>query len=327
MEPAPKMARRSDRAGSKAISSYLLGVDGGGTKTEAIVVDGSLSIMGRGLSGASNPLRVGMDQAASNIRRAVLEAAQEAGIKLKDVAVACVALAGISHPVHFQMMREALDRALRVKKLQLTTDARAALAGALDAGPGVVVIAGTGSIAFGINSQGQEARSGGWGYALGDEGSGYDIASRALRAVVASFDGRLQETLLTDLICRKLGVKEVADLPTVIYDKRRAWMEIAELAKLVTEAARRGDQVAISILAEAGRELGCLARSVIEKLNMRRESFRVAYVGGVFSAGRYLLDPFAELVRRVAPGAQIGPPLASPVIGAAKLASAHQPEL
>lgn len=326
MEPPPKLARRSNRAASRAVSSYLVGVDGGGTKTEAILVDGSLRIMGRGLSGASNPLRVGTDQAVSNIKRAISQAAEGAGIKLKDVAAACVALAGISHPIHFQMVKEALDRALRMKNLQLTTDARAALAGALDGSPGVVVIAGTGSIAFGINSQGQEARSGGWGYALGDEGSGYDIASRALRAAAASFDGRLQETLLKDLICRRLGVTTVADLPTVIYNKP-ASMEIAELAEVVTEAARLGDQVAISILAEAGRELGRLATSVIEKLGMQRESFRVAYVGGVFNAGRYLLDPFAESVRRVAPHARIGPPLASPVIGAAKLASALQPEV
>ena len=134
-------------------------------------------------------------------------------------------------------MKDALDRSLGLEKLELVTDARAALTGALDGKPGVIVIAGTGSIALGLNEAGGDARSGGWGPTFSDEGSGYDIARQALKAVAASFDGRSSETLLTKMICKELGIEKPSDLPSVIYSEDAKPAQIASLAKLVSQAA------------------------------------------------------------------------------------------
>ncbi|MCI0489184.1 MAG: ATPase [Blastocatellia bacterium] len=299
---------------------YLLGVDGGGTKTHAVITDAESCVVGEGVSGASNPIRVSLDVAISHIESAIRDACAQAGIKPGEISSACIALAGINHPTHYHAMDEALRRALDTARLYLVADAHAALAGALDGRPGIIVIAGTGSIAMGMNPAGVIERSGGWGPTLGDEGSGYDIARRALRAVAASFDGRERQTVLTQRICDRLGIASAADLPGVIYRSDRESVEIAGLARLVTEAADEGDRVARDILAEAGCELAELAVSVIEKLELQSEPFRVACVGSVFNSGEHILKPLRESVSRIAPGAEIGSPIHPPAIGAVKLA-------
>jgi N-acetylglucosamine kinase-like BadF-type ATPase len=299
---------------------YFLGIDGGGTKTQAIITDAFCRVIGAGASGASNPLRAGLGEAVSHIERAVREAASGAGIKLEQITSGCAAIAGINHPIHYHTMKDALGDTLGLDNLYLATDAQAALEGALDGRQGVVVIAGTGSIAMGVNALGQQARAGGWGPTLGDEGSGYDIARRALRAIAASFDGRFQETVLSERFCRKLGIASSADLPGVIYNSDSEPVEIASLAKIVAEAAREGDEVACDILREAGRELANLAVSVIERLGLRSDQFRVACVGSVFKSGEVVLSSLRDGVRAVARGAEIGPPLFPPTIGAVKLA-------
>lgn len=299
---------------------YFLGIDGGGTKTQAVIADGQCRVVGEGFSGASNPLRVGLEEAISHIDGAVHEACAQAGVELSDISSACAAIAGINHPIHYDTMRAALGRVLPVQNLQMVTDARAALAGALDGRPGVVIVAGTGSIAMGINEAGLEARSGGWGPTLGDEGSGYDIARRALKAIASSFDGRSPQTILTERVCHRLHIANTTDLPGVIYNSDSEPVEIASLAELVDAAAREGDEVSRSILSEAGEELARLAISVIKRLGLQADPFLVACVGSVFKSGDVVLKPLREAVLSVAPRAEFGPPLFPPTLGAVKLA-------
>lgn len=299
---------------------YFLGIDGGGTKTHAVITDSSSRVIGEGFSGAANPLRVGLAEAVSHISQAVSDACAQAGIELSNIGSACAGIAGINHPIHYHTMKDALDEALHVAGLELVTDARAALEGALDGKPGIVVIAGTGSIVIGVNQDGKQARAGGFGPTLSDEGSGYYIAQQALKAVVSSFDGRSPQTTLCDLICNRLGVASPSDLPGVIYNSDAEPVEIASLAELVDEAAREGDEVARQILTSAGRELGRLAASVIEKLGLHSSAFHIACVGSVFRSGEVVLEPLREAVLSAAPRAEIGPPLNPPAIGAAKLA-------
>ena len=303
-----------------ARKKHLLGIDGGGTKTHAVITDSSCRVIGEGFSGAANPLRVGLEDAVSHIDQAVADACAQAEIEIGDIDSACAAIAGINHPIHYHTMKDALDEALHIAGLELVTDARAALEGALDGKPGVVVIAGTGSIAIGLNEAGEQARAGGFGPTLSDEGSGYYIAQRALKAVVSSFDGRSPKTRLAESICNRLGVASPSDLPGVIYNSDSEPVEIAPLADLVDEAAREGDEVARQILTAAGSELGRLAASVIEKLGLSSRPFRVACVGSVFRSGEVVLKPLRDAVLSVAPQAEIGPPLYPPAIGAAKLA-------
>ena len=304
----------------RANERYFLGIDGGGTKTHAVITDASCRVIGEGTSGASNPLRAGLRDAVAHVECAVAEAAAAARVKPGQITSACAAIAGINHHIHYHTMKDALDHALGLDDLQLVTDARAALEGALDGRPGVVIIAGTGSIAMGVNAAGQQARSGGWGPTLGDEGSGYDIARRALRAIAASFDGRSRPTVLSERFCHRLGIASAADLPGVIYNSDSEPVEIASLAELVAEAAREGDEVACEILREAGRDLGALAASVVARLGMQSAQFRVACVGSVFKSGEGVWSSLRQTIGAVAGGAEIGPPLFSPTIGAVKLA-------
>ena len=299
---------------------YFLGIDGGGTKTHAIIADAFCRVIGEGTSGASNPLRAGLRDAVAHIECAVAEAAAAARVKLEQITSACAAIAGVNHPIHYHTMRDALNHALALDNLQLVTDARAALEGALDGRPGVVIIAGTGSIAMGVNAEGHQTRSGGWGPTFGDEGSGYDIARRALRAIASSFDGRARPTVLSERFCRRLGIASTADLPCVIYNSDSEPVEIASLAELVAEAAHEGDEVACEILREAGRELAGLAASVIERLGMQSNEFRIACVGSVFKSGEVVQVSLRQAIRAVATRAEVGPPLFSPTIGAVKLA-------
>ena len=299
---------------------YYLGIDGGGTKTHAVITDSQCRVAGEGFGGAANPLRIGLEEAVLHVEQAVADACAQAGIDLRDIDSACAAIAGINHPIHYHTMKDALDEALQVAGLDLVTDARAALEGALDGKAGVVIIAGTGSIAIGVNGEGRQARAGGFGPTLSDEGSGYYIAQQALKAVVSSFDGRSPKTTLAERICNRLGVADPSDLPGVIYNSDSEPVDIAPLAELVDEAAREGDEVACQILTAAGAELGRLAASVIDKLALHSIAFRVACVGSVFRSGEIVLEPLRGAVLSVAPYAEIGPPLHPPAIGAVKLA-------
>ncbi|MFL6212796.1 MAG: BadF/BadG/BcrA/BcrD ATPase family protein [Blastocatellia bacterium] len=321
-EPAATPRFSHSVSNSIANAPCFLGIDGGGTKTHAIITTASYKIIGEGFSGASNPVRVGFDTAVANINQAIKQACEQSHITPHDITAGCAAIAGISHPIHYHTMRKALDARLRMNHLELVTDARAALEGALDGRQGIVLIAGTGSIAMGMNEARQVERSGGWGPTLGDEGSGYDIARQALKAVAASFDGRAPRTVLTERICRELGITSAKDLPGVIYNNEAASTQIASLARLVADTATQGDAVARQILAQAGRDLGELAVSVIRKLNLESVAFRVAYVGSVFKAGECVLEPLRDAVLKVAPRAEVSPPLRSPEIGAVKLAQA-----
>jgi N-acetylglucosamine kinase-like BadF-type ATPase len=308
------------RENRDAHKTYFLGIDGGGTKTQAIITDANFKIIGEGKSGASNPHRVGFKEAVANILLATDKALKDAGLELTDITAACAGIAGVSHPIHYHTMKDALDRSLDLERFELVTDARVALTGALDGNPGVIVIAGTGSIALGVNEDGKDARSGGWGPTFSDEGSGYDIARQALKAVAASFDGRSSATLLTKMVCKELGIEKPSDLPGVIYSEDAKPAQIASLAKLVSEAAQQGDEVAQEILEQAGRELGQLAVAVIERLAMQQLSFQVACVGSVFNSGDFVLASFRRTILSVAPNAKIGEPIYPPTIGAAKLA-------
>jgi N-acetylglucosamine kinase-like BadF-type ATPase len=303
----------------------FIGVDGGGTKTSAVVIDNQVRVLGEGRAGASNPIVVGLDSAVQAVSTAIRSALSAANLSIKQVSFAYLGIAGIEHPDGYKSALEALKASLPDLNFELGTDARVALAGATDLQPGVAIISGTGSIAFGRNAMGNEARSGGWGSAIGDEGSGYYVARRGLNAVAKAFDGRGPKTLITDLLREQAGIFTAADLQRLIYYPFANNSKIASYNRFVVEAARAGDPVAREILSDAGRELGMAVTAVIESLGMQSDSFPVAYIGGNFQAGELLLAGMRSYINKIAPQARIQPPLYSPVVGAAKLAMAHRP--
>ena len=300
----------------------VLGVDGGGTKTRAIITDAGDHVLGEGLAGPSNPLRVGISNAAAAIRDAVDKACAEAHVQRADLVAAEVGLAGVRREDVRLRMREALS-GLGIHSIEVVTDADIALFGATDGEPGLVIIAGTGSVCCGSNDQRKHFCAGGWGPLVGDEGSGSWMARKALQAVAQAKDGRGRETALTDAACSYFNVTTTDELLFAIYAPSMTNDRIAGLARHVIEAARKGDEIAREIVLSAGRELGLAAAAVIRKLRMGRGAFQVAYVGGVFAAGDLLLDPLREEVKRVAPEAYFAPPQLTPAVAAARMAREH----
>ena len=307
--------------------TYYIGVDGGASKTAALLIDGDSKQLGRGLAGPSNHLRVGIEEATRNIERAVNIALVEAGIAIKDIEYAYCGIAGSDHPRHRQDVIDALKIFFPRGNFIVDTDARVALTGAVGFGAGVVIISGTGSVAFGRNATGAEARAGGWGPTLGDEGSGYWIAREGLAAVVRAHDARGFTTRMTDLICAEYGMCNAEELPRFVYAATTHADDIARYGKVVIEAALEDDDVAREILARAGAELVECVIAVARKLHMLDSDFPVAYVGGAFNAGELLLSPMRLRLQRDAPGATLIQPKHSPVEGAAMMAqrAATQP--
>ncbi|HEV2801318.1 MAG TPA: BadF/BadG/BcrA/BcrD ATPase family protein [Pyrinomonadaceae bacterium] len=298
----------------------VLGVDGGGTKTQAVITDEEGQALGTGLAGPSNPLRVGVSSAAAAVREAVDRACAEADVRRADIASAQVGLAGVRRADLKEVMADALRRALGINHLAVVTDADIALYGATNGKPGLVLIAGTGSICCGKNARRRHVCAGGWGPLAGDEGSGSWIGRRALQAVAQATDGRGEATNLDEAACRYFNVASPEDLSLAIYAPSMTNERIAGFARHVIEAAEGRDAVAAAIIADAGRELASMACTVIRKLRMERERFQVAHVGGVFSAGELVLAPLRAGIKRLAPQAFLAPPQLSPALAAATMA-------
>jgi N-acetylglucosamine kinase-like BadF-type ATPase len=298
----------------------VVGVDGGGTKTEAVIMDANQRVIGEGRSGPSNPLRVGLAGAAAAVRESIDNACAMAKLRRSDLVAAEIGLAGARRHELRERMREMLT-ALGIGEIEVVTDADIALYGATDGAPGLVVIAGTGSICCGINSRGKSFCAGGWGPISGDEGAGAWLVRRALRAIAYASDGRGPTTMLTELACAYFHVTTADDLTTAIYAPTITNERLAGFGKDVVEAAKRKDPIALDIVTEGGRELGLAAVAVIRRLQLEKERFQIAYVGGVFRAsGDLVLNPLRVEVKKIAPRAYFEPPHFAPAVAAARMA-------
>jgi N-acetylglucosamine kinase-like BadF-type ATPase len=299
--------------------TYFLGVDGGASKTAALVTDGDGKRLGDGTAGPSNHLRVGIETAARNIERAVNKALVAADVASREINWAYCGIAGADHPAHREEVVDSLQVFFPRGNFTVDNDARIALTGAIGFGAGVVVIAGTGSVAYGRNGDGTEARAGGWGPTIGDEGSAYGIARVAMAAIVRAFDGRGPHTKLVDLLREEYKMAP-DELPRFVYATTTHADDIARFTKVVIGAARAGDAIATSILEDAGRELALAAAAVARRVGLTDHPFPVSYVGGAFNAGDLLLDPMRETLRTEAPTSKIEAPINTPVEGAAMMA-------
>jgi N-acetylglucosamine kinase len=297
---------------------YMLGIDGGGTKTIALAADFQGNVLGRGISGASNYQIVGLDRAIAALKEASEAAMAAAGIDRFEVA--CFGLAGVGRESDRDLLLPAIRELGLADEIILEHDAAIALAGATACQPGVVVLAGTGAMAFGMNSSGETKRAGGWGNVLADEGSAYYIGRRALAAACRAYDGRGSETALVSVLMEHFGLDQFTDIVRKIYGEEASPQKMASLAPLVSQSAEAGDRVAAEILRDAAEELALAASAVIKGLNMEDEEFQVAASGSVFMAGELLLTPFAESVKSIAPGAKVTAPRFEPAMGAVFLA-------
>jgi N-acetylglucosamine kinase-like BadF-type ATPase len=298
----------------------VVGVDGGGTKTHAVILDLEWNLLGEGIAGPSNPLRVGVVKAAAAVREAVDKACDVANLRRTDLVAAQVGLAGVRRPELRARMRDALKN-LSTGAVVVVGDADIALHGVTEGEPGLIVIAGTGSICCGTNARGKQACAGGWGPIAGDEGGGAWIARRGLRAIAHATDGRGPATSLSDAACSYFHVTNPDDLSTAIYAPSITNESLAVFGKFVIQAAKTKDRVAREILVEAGKELGLAATAVIRNLKLERQTFPVGYVGGVFaSSGELVLSHLRAAVVKTAPHAHLTPPKFPPAVAAARMA-------
>ena len=291
----------------------FLGVDGGQSSTTALVGDETGRVLGAGTGGPCN--HVGAAEGREKLTRAVEEcvgkACAQAGLDPRAVrfAAACFGVSG--GPADKQALLAAI---LPADVLLVTTDAAIALAGATAGEPGIITIAGTGSIAFGRNAAGQSARVGGWGHIFGDEGGGFDISRQALRAALRHEEGWGAPTTLTRILLDAAGAADANDLLHRWYTDEWPRARVARLAPLVDRAAAEGDAVAREIIERAAGQLAVLTASVRAQLWQPGEAVRVAYVGGVFRS-RLLLERYRMLVEREE-GSRSGPPVYGPAAGA-----------
>jgi len=243
------------------MSDLMLGIDGGGSKTLAIIVNEQGQELGRGQAAGSNHSNIGLEAALHNLHHAAQEAAEMVGCRL-PVSKAWIGLAGVDRPVDYERIFPHMQ--MLADSVRLTNDAELGLS-ALENAIGIVIIAGTGSIVLGCDARKQVRRAGGWGYLLGDEGSGYYLGSQALQAALRAADGRDQPTILLDLILRHWNLKTHTEIIDQVY-KTEGTAHIAQLASCVFQAVRQGDIVAQKIMQQAAAELSLAVQAVCTQL-------------------------------------------------------------
>lgn len=299
---------------------YVIGVDGGGTKTTAAVVGDELGPVGQATTGPSNHRSAGTETAAVNIATAIRDALHNADVALSDVAAICLCLSGFDTDLDLPVPQRAM-RALGFDgPTIMENDVVGAWAGATAVQPGIVIIAGTGSTGLGMNAQGELWRTDGWDYVLGDFGSGYDIGREAIRAAMKSLDGRAPSTLLTAKLGKEYSVRDAEAMRRLVDSSVFGKFEIAAFAIQVSAAAEEGDVTARDILANAGRELAEQAVAIVHQLRMADTEFPLATVGSVFKSAPWVTEPFRRAISQMATGVHFQAPLHPPEVGAAMLA-------
>ena len=267
--------------------NYIVGVDGGGTKTLALLGNLDGNVLARGVSGPSNYNAIGFDAACSSLESAINSARKDYP---GEISALCLGLAGAGRTEDIERFQNWAIHTFPKTAVKVVSDAEILLMACASPGPALALICGTGSIVYGRSVTGELIRAGGWGYLFGDEGSGYAIGSAALRAVMRAHDVRGPKTLLSALVLQRYDLRTPPELVHKIYRGDSPHLEIASLAVLVEQAAGQGDSVAIAILEESSRELAETIAAVYSKLGM--SIVPLVITGGTILKGRYLMKAF-----------------------------------
>ena len=299
---------------------YYLGIDGGGSKTACAVGDDSRALA-RVATGPSNIVRVGEQRARESLQQGVRQACAAAGITPLQIAGTCVGGSGAGRTELANIVR-AILRELLTTPVVVVGDMEIALEAAFDAGPGVIVIAGTGSIAYGRNSEGIAARAGGWGFAIGDEGSAHWIGRSAISAVLRANDENSEavsgnrKSSLADALCEVWQVGSLLELARLANANPPP-----DFATLFPVVVSSSDDLAQRVLAHAGTELARIASIVMRRLfGAGGGKVQVAMTGSVFRHGTRVRETFYNEVRRLDGRAEMIPNVVDPVEGALRMA-------
>ena len=298
------------------MAELILGIDGGGSKTRAMVAGRAGMILGVGTAGTSNYQSAGFAAATAALREAIAAALSQAHLDPQTpIVAACFGLAGVGRPADRILFQNWLDDDPIAQHQIVVNDAELVLAAGTAEGWGVALICGTGSICFGKAPHGKTARAGGWGYLLGDEGSGYAIALHALRLATQTADGRAAADGLLSAVLRHWNLDEPSQLISHIYRPEVSRTEIATLARRVIDLAGAGDQDARGIVDAAAKELARLVSAVGHRLSLVEPP--VALGGGLLGANSCLR---IRLLQQA--GVPLGPVeyVGDPAVGALVLA-------
>jgi glucosamine kinase len=303
--------------------AHFLGIDGGGSKTSCLIGD-ETSILGGGTSGGSNPVRVGEAQARDALATAIRQACVAAKLRPSQIQNSCIGLAGAARPEIRDRMGAFLAE-LVPGEIEIVGDMVIALEAAFGSASGLVVIAGTGSMAYGRNSRGETARAGGWGFAISDEGSGHWIGRATMAAAMRALDRAGEQDQTGDANGSRLeklmkswqvGTRE----QLVLAANATPPPDFAALFPTVLSMADQADPIARTVLNRAGEELAELARTVIMRLFAGASSLAVAMSGGIFSGSPLVRQVFCDRLRSEYPEVAVHSGVIEPVRGALELA-------
>jgi N-acetylglucosamine kinase-like BadF-type ATPase len=296
---------------------YVLGFDGGGTKTECVLMDAEGKVLARSRSGPSNPFRIGVERAAQEIQIAASLALREAGIGSAEIAAIGAGLAGTSQPELKEQMQSALQKAFPGSAVTVLTDFEASLAAAGE-GLVIVLVVGTGSVAVGRDSQGKIWRAGGYGTASSDEGSAYDIGRRAVAQAMKEQEETGSDSNLGKAILDQLGLESWVQL------QQRSSLApddvFPQVFPIVATAADAGDSDAREILSQAATNLSSLVATVADHLGPRSAAVFLAKTGGALGRSIFFDAHLDAALLQLLPNAQIGDLRMSPAEAAARAA-------
>jgi N-acetylglucosamine kinase-like BadF-type ATPase len=299
---------------------HVLGIDVGGTKTVCLLADDQGDVVAQEREDGANLQGAG-ELALEKVLHSVMEKTL-AGRGIFPASI-CLGIAGVDRAADEAVVRSIMRRIGHSARILVVNDALIALQAGIRDEPGIVIVAGTGSIAYGRNRRGEASRAGGWGYVLGDEGSGYWIGRLALRAVVRHADGRGRVTALTPRLLSHFRVERAAELIHKIYHEEVPPSTIASLAHYVQGARDDGDAVATAILNHAADELLTAATAVMARLELTNETFSFVLAGGMFQAVPWLCDHLKLMLPALAPRSKTIQLQSEPALGAVRLAIAE----
>jgi glucosamine kinase len=298
---------------------YVMGVDGGATKTLAAVLDLREAVLHVGEGGPSNEDAVGAEAAVHELLSAADEAIARAGIDAGQLGAAVLAIAGTDTD---RVVRNV--HAARTDAWLVVNDVVAAWATATGGGPGVAAIAGTGSNVFGVGGQGAQTRAwraGGWGHRLGDEGSGYWLGAESIKAALRDREASGPPTALSDAVPACLGEPSIEAVVARVYAEPRLTKgEIAKIAIETSRLAAQGDAVARELYERGAAELGEQIAAVIRQTGLQGD-FPVGLIGSAFKAGAVFVEPLTRAIHACAPQARVGAVEMAPVGGSLLLAA------
>jgi N-acetylglucosamine kinase len=301
---------------------YVLGFDGGATKTECVLLDETGKVLASGRSGASNPGQVGFERAVDEVKKAALATMFDARVKPDAVTALCAGIAGVGTAKAAERMRALLAAAFPGVAMKICTDLDIALA-ATGTGPAIALIAGTGSAAMGRGVNGEVSRVGGLGPQIGDQGSARDVGRKAVAAARSERDSRGEETALGKQLKRQLGISSWREFENRI----NAPLEqiYPQLFPVVANAADARDNMARKILRGAATDLAALVKTLADDLNLQHVPFRLAKTGGMIGHCPFFDDELDSRLREATPTAKIGLLALSPAHAAALLALESMP--